>query len=69
MPKLDYKEILDDEKWYPIMRVTNYEYWLSKGQNDLLDALKHIDEDKIPDALNSLKLTLINVALKLNIKL
>jgi hypothetical protein len=67
MHKEMYQEMLENHKWKPMVKVTDYEMKLSKAHNDFLDALKDLKEDEIPLALDSFKLLIINLALEFDI--
>ena len=55
------KEILKNNKWNPMVRVTNSEFAVSNAYNALLDAIMEVEEDKIEGYVSTVASLLNNL--------
>jgi len=57
---------IEREKWYPVIKPTNFEYNTSLQFNAFLDSLKDLDKEEIITTLRVYKHAMINIALALD---
>lgn len=60
---------IEREKWYPMVKPTNFEMQAAYTFNAFLDSLKDLDEGEIMSVMRLYKQAMMNVALALNIEL
>lgn len=57
---------IEREKWYPMVKPTNWEMQAAYSFNAFLDGLKDMDEEEIMSLLRVYKQAMMNVALALH---
>lgn len=57
---------IEREKWYPMIKATNFEMQLAYMLNAFLDNLKDMNEEEIHTALKVYKVAMMNIALAIN---
>jgi hypothetical protein len=68
MTKEMYKEIIRNQKWIPLIKVTGHEMLLAQMWNEWLVHLEKFPEEDIHDVLQFFKNGIINLGLSLNIE-